>query len=247
MPATPPRSRSARAAAARSDLPMGEDGVPIAGCDGGLPQHRAPPRSATPARTPSEVSNGVAPAVTSFNGRPRPSMPATAPTPVSSADAACRRRCRRQAAARRSRSLRTAADRSSYQWLKNGAPIAGATGPVLLLANVSGSDAASYAVTVSNPLRTLTSAAGGAGRSRRAGDRRGSGRGERDGRQERDLHASRRADRSCAISGPATPSPSPGRLPPATRRPPSRSPTAARSTASSSTTAPAPPSAPAPC
>lgn len=44
-----------------------------------------------------------------------------------------------------------------YQWLKDGAPIAGATTAVLTLANVSGSDAADYSVTVNNALATLTS------------------------------------------------------------------------------------------
>ena len=44
-----------------------------------------------------------------------------------------------------------------YQWLKNGIPIAGATGAVLTLSNITGSDAASYAVTVSNSLNTVTS------------------------------------------------------------------------------------------
>lgn len=47
----------------------------------------------------------------------------------------------------------------TYQWLKNGSAIAGATGPVLLLNGVSGSDAASYSVTVSNALGSLTSSA----------------------------------------------------------------------------------------
>ncbi len=45
----------------------------------------------------------------------------------------------------------------SYQWLKNGAPIAGATGSVLTLAGVTGSDAGSYAVSVGNPLGSVTS------------------------------------------------------------------------------------------
>ncbi|TXC66782.1 hypothetical protein FSC37_16125 [Piscinibacter aquaticus] len=44
-----------------------------------------------------------------------------------------------------------------YQWLKNGAPIPGATGAVLTLSGVTGSDAASYAVVVTNPLGSLTS------------------------------------------------------------------------------------------
>ena len=46
----------------------------------------------------------------------------------------------------------------SYQWLKNGAPIAGATSAVLTLIGVNGSDAANYSVTVSNPLLSVTSA-----------------------------------------------------------------------------------------
>ncbi|MBC8055752.1 MAG: hypothetical protein H7Y61_04175 [Rhizobiales bacterium] len=45
----------------------------------------------------------------------------------------------------------------TYQWRKNGTPIAGANGPVLPLSNVTGSDAASYSVTVGNPLSTVTS------------------------------------------------------------------------------------------
>lgn len=45
----------------------------------------------------------------------------------------------------------------TYQWLKNGAPIAGATGAVLVLSGVTGSDAASYAVTVGNGLGSVTS------------------------------------------------------------------------------------------
>lgn len=45
----------------------------------------------------------------------------------------------------------------SYQWLKNGAPIAGATASVLTLAGLTGSDAGSYAVTVSNSLGSVTS------------------------------------------------------------------------------------------
>ena len=44
-----------------------------------------------------------------------------------------------------------------YQWLKNGAPIAGATSAVLTLIGVNGSDAANYSVTVSNPLLSVTS------------------------------------------------------------------------------------------
>lgn len=45
----------------------------------------------------------------------------------------------------------------SYQWLKNGAPLAGATGAVLTLANLVAEDGASYSVAVSNPLGTVTS------------------------------------------------------------------------------------------
>ena len=44
----------------------------------------------------------------------------------------------------------------TYQWLKDGTPIAGATAAVLTL-GVTGSDAGSYAVTVSNPLGSVTS------------------------------------------------------------------------------------------
>ena len=46
-----------------------------------------------------------------------------------------------------------------YQWLKNGAPIAGATGSVLTLTGVTGSDAGSYAVNVTNSLGGVTSSA----------------------------------------------------------------------------------------
>jgi hypothetical protein len=44
----------------------------------------------------------------------------------------------------------------AYQWLKNGAPIAGATAAVLTLANVTGGDAADYSVSVGNALATVT-------------------------------------------------------------------------------------------
>jgi alpha-tubulin suppressor-like RCC1 family protein len=46
-----------------------------------------------------------------------------------------------------------------YQWLKNGTPIAGATGAVLALAGITGGDAGSYAVTLSNSLGSVTSSA----------------------------------------------------------------------------------------
>jgi hypothetical protein len=46
----------------------------------------------------------------------------------------------------------------SYQWYKNGSPIAGATGATLSLAAVSASDAATYYVVVSNALGSATSA-----------------------------------------------------------------------------------------
>lgn len=45
----------------------------------------------------------------------------------------------------------------AYQWLKNGAPIAGATSAVLTLIGVNGSDVAAYSVTVSNALLSVTS------------------------------------------------------------------------------------------
>ncbi len=45
----------------------------------------------------------------------------------------------------------------SYQWLKNGAPMAGANAAVLTLANLSGSDAADYSVSVNNALATVIS------------------------------------------------------------------------------------------
>ena len=58
------------------------------------------------------------------------------------------------ATARRQRQFAVAASGNgplAYQWLKNGTPIAGATGAVLVLTGVTGGDAASYAVTVTNP------------------------------------------------------------------------------------------------
>lgn len=45
----------------------------------------------------------------------------------------------------------------SYQWLKNGVPLAGATAAVLSLTNLVAEDAASYSVTVGNPLGAVTS------------------------------------------------------------------------------------------
>ena len=45
----------------------------------------------------------------------------------------------------------------TYQWLKNGVAIPGASGAVLTFGSVAGSDAGSYAVTVSNGSTTLTS------------------------------------------------------------------------------------------
>ena len=45
----------------------------------------------------------------------------------------------------------------SYQWRKAGTPLAGATTAVLVLNNVSGSDAAAYSVTVTNALGSVTS------------------------------------------------------------------------------------------
>jgi alpha-tubulin suppressor-like RCC1 family protein len=47
----------------------------------------------------------------------------------------------------------------SYQWLKDGTAIAGATQPVLLLSGVTSNDMASYSVTVSNTLGSLDSTA----------------------------------------------------------------------------------------
>ena len=47
----------------------------------------------------------------------------------------------------------------SYQWLKDGTAIAGATQPVLLLSSVTSNDMASYSVTVSNTLGSLDSTA----------------------------------------------------------------------------------------
>jgi hypothetical protein len=45
----------------------------------------------------------------------------------------------------------------SYQWLKNGTPIVGATNSTLTLTNVQSSDAASYTVTVTNAVGSVTS------------------------------------------------------------------------------------------
>ncbi len=47
----------------------------------------------------------------------------------------------------------------TFQWLKNGTPISGATSASLVLGNVSGTDAGSYTVTLTNSLGTTTSAA----------------------------------------------------------------------------------------
>ncbi|MBL9210288.1 MAG: hypothetical protein JNL92_07450, partial [Opitutaceae bacterium] len=46
----------------------------------------------------------------------------------------------------------------TFQWLRNGSAIAGATGPVLSFATVAPTDAASYAVVVTNSSGTVTSA-----------------------------------------------------------------------------------------
>lgn len=48
-------------------------------------------------------------------------------------------------------------DHLAYQWLKDGAPIAGATAPTLFLAGVGGAQAGSYAVEVSNGFGSVTS------------------------------------------------------------------------------------------
>jgi hypothetical protein len=45
-----------------------------------------------------------------------------------------------------------------YQWQFNGAALPGASAPALLLSNLTGSDAGSYAVVVSNPFGSVTSA-----------------------------------------------------------------------------------------
>jgi sugar lactone lactonase YvrE len=45
----------------------------------------------------------------------------------------------------------------TYQWLKNGAPVAGATAAVLTLSNLTGGDAGAYSVAVTNPLGSVTS------------------------------------------------------------------------------------------
>ena len=47
----------------------------------------------------------------------------------------------------------------TYQWLKNGVNISGATGTTLTLANVSATDAASYSVIVANAASSVTSSA----------------------------------------------------------------------------------------
>lgn len=56
-------------------------------------------------------------------------------------------------------SVAAAGSSISYQWLRNGMAIAGATGASLTLASVSLADAGDYAVTVSNAAGTVTSAA----------------------------------------------------------------------------------------
>jgi len=102
-----------------------------------------------------EVSNGVGPAATSDNAvltvnagaQVAPVALQTQPSPQVQAPGG-------------SATFAVAATGSGpigYQWSKNGAPIAGATGPVLVLVNVTGGDAASYGVTVSNPLSTISS------------------------------------------------------------------------------------------
>ncbi len=48
----------------------------------------------------------------------------------------------------------------TYQWLKNGTAIAGATGATLVIASVAASDAGSYSVTLTNSLGTTTSSPG---------------------------------------------------------------------------------------
>ncbi len=45
----------------------------------------------------------------------------------------------------------------SYQWLKNSNGITGASAPILILTNVSGANAGSYAVIVTNSLGAVTS------------------------------------------------------------------------------------------
>ncbi|HOW63661.1 MAG TPA: immunoglobulin domain-containing protein [Candidatus Paceibacterota bacterium] len=47
---------------------------------------------------------------------------------------------------------------ATYQWLKNGSPISGETGPTLTLKNIQTTDEADYSVTVSNTGGTVTSA-----------------------------------------------------------------------------------------
>jgi len=131
-----------------------KNGAPIAGATAAF--HSIAAAAIGDAGTYSvQVSNGVAPTATSFNvvlvvnasAAPTPVSLQTQPSPQVQAPGG-------------SATFAVAASGSgpiAYQWLKNGAPIAGATGAVLLLTNVSGSDAASYAVTVSNPLATLSS------------------------------------------------------------------------------------------
>jgi hypothetical protein len=48
---------------------------------------------------------------------------------------------------------------ASYQWLRNGTPIRGATEAVLRLSDVKAGDAARYSVRVTNPSGTATSSA----------------------------------------------------------------------------------------
>lgn len=48
----------------------------------------------------------------------------------------------------------------SYQWSRNGSDIAGATGPVFIVASVQATDAGAYAVRISNAAGTVSSSAG---------------------------------------------------------------------------------------
>lgn len=102
-----------------------------------------------------QVSNGVAPGVTSFNvvltvnqsAQPSAVAIGVQPAPQIQAPGG-------------SVTFAVAASGSgpiSYQWLKNGAPIGSASTAVLMLTNVSSNDVADYSVSASNSLGSVTS------------------------------------------------------------------------------------------
>ena len=102
-----------------------------------------------------QVSNGVGPAIFSDNvtltvnasAQPTPLALASQPSPQVQAPGGTATFA----------VATTGSGPITYQWLKNGAVISGASGAVLTFGSVAGSDAGSYAVTVSNGSTTLTS------------------------------------------------------------------------------------------